>query len=287
MSVKNFIQTIWSKRILDELKRKCVLVNNCTTEYEGDCKYASTVKILSAGDPTIGIYTGEKINYEDMSDNSQDLVIDNQYYFAFLVHDVDEAQSVPGLRNKFQEKATDALAVTRDDYIGKLVAGKAQSSADAKAGNTTYKEGAETKITATERTQAGIKTVIDKAITKLRENNFSGGGVIEITPGVYNLFKNELVELKTDNDNLIRKGAVGEYDTYNVFYTNGIYKDTKNEYCIVRSKHAVAFAGQINEVEAGRHQDYFADYIRGLDTFGAKIIAQKELVVIAIPIATA
>ena len=258
MSVRNFIQTIWSKRILDELKRKCVLVNNCTTEYEGDCKYASTVKILSAGDPTIGIYTGEKINYEDMSDNSQDLVIDNQYYFAFLVHDVDEAQSVPGLRNKFQEKATDALAVTRDDYIGKLVAGKAQSSADAKAGNTTYKEGAETKITATERTQAGIKTVIDKAITKLRENNFSGGGVIEITPGVYNLF-----------------------------YTNGIYKDAKNEYCIVRSKHAVAFAGQINEVEAGRHQDYFADYIRGLDTFGAKIIAQKELVVIAIPIATA
>lgn len=284
MSVVNFIQSVWSKRIQDELKRKCVLVNNCTTEYAGECKYAKTVRILSAGDPTIGIYTGEKIEYKDMSDNSQDLVIDVQNYFAFLVHDVDEAQSVPGLKNKYQEKATDGLAKKRDDFIGKLVAGKAQSSVEEKAESTTYKEGATNIITATAKTQAAIKSAIDEAIVKLRENDMYGDGAIEITPAVHNVFKNNLIELNTNNPELIKTGAVGKYDTFDVSMSNGIYKDTTHAYCIVRSRNAIAFVGQINEVEAGRHQDYFADYIRGLDTFGAKIIAQKELVVVKIPV---
>lgn len=283
MSVKNFIQTIWSKRILDELKRKCILIQNCTTEYQGDCKYARTVKILSVGDPTIGIYTGDKINYEEMSDGEQLLTIDIANYFAFLVHDVDEAQSVPGLRNKYQEKATDALAKKRDDLVGKLVAGVAQSSVDEKAKNTTYKEGATNIITASGKTQAAIKTAIDEAIVKLRENDFLGGGVIELSPAVYMAFKNNLVELNTNNPELIKRGQVGMYDTYEVYMSNGVYKDDTHIHCIVRSKNAIAFAGQINDVEAGRHQDYFADYIRGLDTHGIKIIKQKELVDLKIP----
>ena len=45
------------------------------------------------------------------------------------------------------------------------------------------------------------------------------------------------------------------------------------------------FDGQINEVEAGRHQDYFADYIRGLDTFGAKVIDEARIQVIKVPVA--
>lgn len=59
MSVQHFIQTIWSKKIQDDLEEKCKLVQDCTREYEGDCQYAQTVKILAVGDPTIGNYTGE------------------------------------------------------------------------------------------------------------------------------------------------------------------------------------------------------------------------------------
>ena len=95
MSVQHFIQTIWSKKIQDDLEEKCKLVQDCTREYEGDCQYAQTVKILAVGDPTIGNYTGSDITIEEMSDSSQDLVIDVQKYFAFEVKDVDKAQSVP------------------------------------------------------------------------------------------------------------------------------------------------------------------------------------------------
>lgn len=267
MAVTHFQQTIWSKKIQDALELKCKLVDNCTKEYEGDCKYANTVKILAVGDPTIGKYTGADITIEEMTDASQLLPIDQANYFAFLVDDVDKAQSVPGLPEKFQEKAVHGLAVKRDAYVADLI-----------------KSGAN-KTTATARTQEAIKEAIDAAIVALRERNFDEDGVIEITPGVYNIFKNNLVELKTNNDELIKKGVVGMYDNFKVIMSNGLVNDGSNEYCDVRGKKAIAFAGQINEVEAGRMERRFADYIRGLDTFGSKVIDDTRMQVIVVPVA--
>lgn len=284
MAVTHFIQTIWSKKIQDDLEEKCKLVKDCTRAYEGDCKYAQTVKILAVGDPTIGNYLGNDINIEKMSDSSQDLVIDVQKYFAFEVSDVDKAQSVPGLPEKYQQKATTALAVAREKFIGKLVAGVAQSTADEEAKNTTYKPGASNVITATNKTKPAIRAALTNAIVKLRENNFDDGGVIEISPADYALFKDELIDLKTNNDELIKRGVVGMFDNYEVKSTNNIHKDANHSFAIVRSKEAIAFAGQINEVEAGRMEKRFSDYIRGLDTYGAKIIAQDQIVCVKIPL---
>lgn len=284
MSVKNFIQTVWSKKIQDDLEEKCKLVKDCTRTYEGDCQYAQTVKILAVGDPTVDGYIGQDINIEEMTDSSQDLVIDVQNYFAFEVKDVDNAQSVPGLPEKYQQKAMKKLALKREKFIGALVAGKAQATADEKAGNATFKEGAKTIVTATNKTKAAIKIAFDEAIVSLREKNFDDAGVIEVDPRDYGIFKDELIEIKTANDELIKRGVVGEYDNYEVKSTNNVYKDDNYVYCIVRSKDAIAFAGQINEVEAGRMERRFSDYIRGLDTFGARIIAQDELVCVKIPL---
>ena len=284
MSVQHFIQTIWSKKIQDDLEEKCKLVQDCTREYEGDCQYAQTVKILAVGEPTIGNYIGKDITIEEMTDSSQDLVIDVQKYFAFEVKDVDKAQSVPGLPEKYQQKSMRKLALYREKFIGALVAGKAQSSADEEAKNSNYKTGATNVITASGKTKGNIKTAIDDAIVMLREKNFDDAGVVEIDPRTYKTFKDELIELKTANDELIKKGVVGQYDSYNVKSTNNVYRDDTHVYCIVRSDKAIAFAGQINEVEAGRMEKRFSDYIRGLDTYGAKIIAQDELVCVKIPL---
>lgn len=284
MSVNHFIQTIWSKKIQDDLEEKCKLVQDCTREYEGDCQYAQTVKILAVGDPTIDDYIGQDINIEEMTDDGQDLVIDVQKYFAFEVKDVDKAQSVPGLPEKYQQKSMRKLALAREKFIGALVAGKAQSSKDAKEGNDTFKPGATNVITASGKTKGNIKTAIDDAIVMLREKNFDDAGVVEIDPRTYKTFKDELIELKTANDELIKRGVVGTYDNYEVKSTNNVYRDSTHVYCIVRSNTAIAFAGQINEVEAGRMEKRFSDYIRGLDVYGAKIIAQDELVCVKVPL---
>mgnify|MGYP007130688661 CR=1 FL=1 len=50
---------------------------------------------------------------------------------------------------------------------------------------------------------------------------------------------------------------------------------------------AIAFAGQINEVEAMRSEQHFADLVRGLDTFGAKVIDEARIQVIKVPLKAA
>jgi hypothetical protein len=284
MSFNKFIQTVWSAKIQKDLEEKCKLVKDCTREYEGDCKYAQTVKILGVGDPSVGNYTGQDITIEAMKSRDQELTIDVQKYFAFEVPDIDRAQSVPGLPEKYQDKSVKALALQREKFIGALVAGKAQSSNDEEAGNSTYKEGATNIITATNKTKAAIREALTKAIVKLRENNFDDAGVIEISPADYALFKDELIDLKTNNDELVRRGVVGMFDNYEVKSTNNIYRDATHTYAIVRSTYAIAFVGQINEVEAGRMEKRFSDYIRGLDVYGAKIIDQDQLVCVKIPL---
>ena len=269
MAVTNFIQTIWSEKIQKDLELKCKLVDNCLRSYEGDCKYARTVKILGVGEPTISVYDGKnKLNYEAMSDKGQDLVIDQARSFAFLVDDIEQAQSVPGLKEEYQRKAVHGLAVERDSYVANLIKGV--------TGNVT---------TATALSAEAVKEAIDKAIVALRERNFDEEGVIEITPAVYNVFKNHLITLSTDNPEYIKKGIVGVYDDFRVIMSNNMAKDSNHAYCDVRGKKAIAFAGQINEVEALRSQDFFQDLIRGLDTFGAKVIDAARIQVIKVPLA--
>lgn len=267
MAVTNFIQTIWSKKIQDDLELKCKLVDNCLREYEGDCKYAQSVKILGVGEPTIATYDGSKdITIEEMSDKGQILTIDQQNYFAFYVDDVNQAQSVPGLKEKYQEKAVHGLAVKRDTYVATLI------------------KGATNATTATNLTMEAVKDAIDKAIVALRERNFDEDGVIEITPAVYNVFKNCLITLSTNNPELIAKGYVGMYDGFAVIMSNNMAKDASHAYCDIRGKKAIAFAGQINEVEALRAEKRFKDIIRGLDTFGAKVIDEERIQVIKVPL---
>lgn len=270
MSVQNFIQTIWSKKIQDDLELKCKLVQNCLRTYEGDCKYARTVKILGVGEPTISAYVqSEGVNYEQMSDRSQELVIDQQYSFAFLVDDIDQAQSVPGLKEEYQRKAVHGLAVKRDSYVAGLI------------------KSATNATTATSLTAEAVKEAIDNAIVALRERNFDEEGVIEMTPAVYNVFKNYLITLSTNNPEYIKKGIVGVYDDFEVIMSNNMAKDATYAYCDIRGKKAIAFAGQINEVEAMRSENYFADLVRGLDTFGGKVIDNARIQVIKVPLKAA
>ncbi len=329
MAVLNFLQAIWSKKIQDSLEMKTKLIDYNTKKYEGDCEFAKSVTILGVGDPTISGYHGE-VEYEEMSDVGQELPIDFAEYFAFKVDDIDHAQSVPGLPEKYQEKASNRLAQRRDINVGRLVAGKCISTIEeGKATYTlttdtavkvykdyyikitdsqgndkykrvakpvdanlskyyeitsaTYKEGAKNITTASGKTQTAIKTGIDDAFTELALRNCDSGLRIEVDPKTYTVFRNQLVDLSTNNLELLRKGIVGIYNNAQVVMSNAIYTDDSYKYCMIRTKDAIAFCGQINKVEAMRLEKSFSDGIRGLDVYGMKIIAQDELQLVKIP----
>ena len=329
MSVQYFQREIWAKKIQDALELEGRLVRHCTRAYEGDAEYAKTVRILGVGDPKVDAYTGT-VTYEAMDDVKQNLDIDIQEYFAFTVDDIDKAQSMPGLPEKYQAKAVHRLAQRRELNVGRLVAGKCLSTANEKAAtyastgdaaivpykdyytrsgtspnyvytrvkspnvsdiasyyeitSGTFKPGATNVTTASAATQNLIKVAVDTALTKLRIRNNADGGYIEIDPMTYTIFKNNIVELSTNNPEMIRRGVVGMYDDYEVTRTNAVMNDGSYNWCYAHSGEAIAFVGQINKVEAMRLEGTFGDGVRGLDTYGMKIIDQDQIEVIKVPV---
>ena len=147
--------------------------------------------------------------------------------------------------------------MARDTYVATLIAA------------------ATNKTTGVALTEEGTKEGVDAAIVALRERNFDEDGVIEMTPAFYNKFKNHLITLSTNNPELIRKGVVGMYDNFECIMSNNLKTP-----CDIRGKKAIAFAGQINEVEALRAEKRFKDIVRGLDTFGAKVIDENRIQVL-------
>ena len=267
MSYNEFKQTFWSAHIQTELEKMCVLEEDCNKEFEGEVKYGSRVKILGVERPTIFDYTGDEIGAPEADkSNAQFLDINQAKAFNFKLDDIDKAQSKPGLMEALTSEASLALAEERDSYIAKTIA----------LSNTLRSSSLKCE------TSAKCKTAIDSAFVELWKNGvkINGDVTIAISPVFYNLFKDKLTELYTDNVDLIKKGIVGMYNGAKVKLTNNLYNDGTDDYIIIRTKKAVAFAGQINDLEPYRPEKLFADALKGLDTFGCKVVRGKEVYVV-------
>lgn len=265
MAYANFKQTFWSKHIQSDIEKKLILAEFCNREFEGEVKYGNKVKILGVGDVTIKDYTGSDIDgAETPADGSVFMLIDQSKYFNFKVDDVDKAQSKPGLLEAYMKRASYGMKKQMDSFI-------ASKAVDAGAFSSS------TQVA----TAAAAKTAIDAGILALTENDVDPTDiVIELSPFVYMLLRDKYVELDRNNSEMIKKGFMGRYAGTRVRLCNNLYNDGTDDYCMLRTDAAIAFAQQINMVEAYRPEKSFSDAVKGLAEFGAKVVRPKELYVI-------
>lgn len=276
MAITNFQQTIWSRKFNKSLKKITSLRNHCDFKYEADSKNASEVKILNVTRPTIKEYIpGTKIDREGTTDGSITLKINRFHYFNFEVDDVDKAQSVPGLVEELTDEATRGLAEEGDKYVAELVKEGVEATDDKKLGQSDT-------IISLNKSNA-VRTVED-GFAHLYENDckVSDTFYLEIAPKPFTIYREALTELSTNNPEILKKGAVGKINNAYVCIENLLPKSTAGDaiYNILRTSKAIAFAEQINKVEAYRPQDAFSDALKGLYTFGALITRPKEIYVI-------
>ncbi len=267
MSFANFKPTIWSHFIQTELEKKCKLVEDCNRQFEGEARLGSRVKILGAVAPEIFDYNSKEgmDTPQTLAGTSVFMDVDQAKAFNFMVDDLDRLQAVPELMPVVMEEASRKMAAARDHYVASIAADSANCSES-------------TQVT----TPAEAKALVDAALLTLRENDVDVSDQVSITvsPFFYQLFRDALTEIKTNNDELIAKGVVGMYDCARVILSNNLYNDGTDDYMMVRTNKAIAFASAIDETEAYRPEKYFSDAIKGLNVYGAKLVRPKELAVI-------
>lgn len=278
MAINNFKQTVWLKKIQTQLDTITSLKNHCDFQYEGQVKQAERIKILGVARPTIKTYVpGVDITLETGNDTSQYMEIDQFKYFAIEIDDVDKAQSMPNIIEALTSEATKAMSEEADKYVADVI------DAALAAG---YITATATDISAV--TDGGI-SVVEAGLRKLYENNClpSDNYWLEISPEWYTIMRPAINELATNNMELIKKGVVGIYANCMVTIENNLKAassvtvggQTVKEN-LLRSNKAVAFAGQLQKVEAFRPQGRFSDAIKGLYVYGAKVVRPEQIVIL-------
>lgn len=268
MSLENFIPTVWSSRLLKQLDESHVFVNLANRDYEGEISQkGDTVKINSIGDISVSDYNknSTSISPETLSDASTILEIDQSKYFAFEVDDIDQVQGNVPVMNRAMDKAAIALSDTADEYIADMY-GDAGLSASEDWSSDTDVQGAAGKIK-----------------EKLWEQNVPTNANIwwVVNPEIYHDALQDIVADLSDNVGEVRRGEVGSIYGIDVYVSNNLTGDgtSGTEYeTLAGTEDAIAYAEQINKVEAYRPEDSFSDAVKGLHLYGAKVIRPEQLV---------
>lgn len=269
-TVQHFQRTVWSASILRSLDTITSLRKHCNFEYEKDTKNAREVKILGVTRPTIRKYVpGTPLERESAGDTSQSLVLDQFHYFNFEVEDIDKAQSQGGLMEALTDEASKGLALEGDKYVAEIV----KTAADA----------GEISVSASviTLTNSNAMASVEEGFATLYEHNCSVHDTfyLEVAPRVFTTYRQQLTMLSTNNPEILKKGAVGKINNALVCIENCLAEADGAYYNILRTEKAVAFAEQIESVEAYRPEDAFTDAVKGLYVFGAKIVRPEEIYV--------
>jgi len=268
----SFIPEVWSAKMLVSLKKALVygqpgVVNR---DYEGEISgQGDTVRIRSISRPTIGTYTKNSttITPETLTDAQRALYIDQSKYFAFELDDIDAAQSVGGELEGALQEAVYGLRDVADQYVAALYTG-AQSANQIGTVSVT--------------TGALAYTQLRKLKVKLDEANVPQEGRWAIVPPWYEgllLEEDKFVRVDASGTSEgLRNGMIGRAVGFNVMASNNAPLVTGDDYAVMAGHpSAISFAEQIASIETYRPESAFADAIKGLHVYGAKLVRPEAI----------
>ena len=280
MAVTTFIPELWSARLLYALEKSHVATNLVNRNYEGViANQGDTVHINSIGAVTVKDYTkNTDIAAPDaLTTTDQTLVIDQCKYFNFQVDDVDKVQAAGDLIDTAMGRAAYALADVSDAFLLKTIANGAASA---------NKIGA--KATLTALTASNVYENIVKMRTLLDKANVpTTGRTIVVPPEVYALLLLDDRFAKSGSDsgqNALLNGMVGRVAGFDVFMSNNCVSGAdggsgSTAYFVITAQVASAttYAEQIIKTEGYRMESRFADGVKGLHVYGAKVTDGSQI----------
>ena len=281
MAVTTFIPELWNARLLYALDNAHVATNLVNRDYEGEiANQGDTVHINSIGAVNVKDYT-KNTNIADpevLTTSDQTLVIDQAKYFNFQVDDVDRVQAAGNLIDTAMGRAAYSLADISDAFLLKTIANGVAT------GN---KIGAKNDLVAL--TAANVYENIVKLRTKLDKANVpTQGRSLVVPPEVYALLLNDTTHFSlamdaTKNDVVIN-GLVGRIAGFDVYMSNNCVAGTdggsgSDAYFVITAQvpTATTYAEQIIKTEAYRMEKRFADAVKGLHVYGAKVTDGNQI----------
>lgn len=260
MAFTHFIPTLWSSALLQAWQNSTVFAGLVNRSYEGLATKGNTVKISGVVVPTVHDYAGagRTTSADTISDIGVDLLIDQEKSIDFEVDDVDKKQ-VAGDLAAYVAAAGQALAVDSDKYIaaaavdeGTVVSGSLPTTGD----------------------QAfDLLNQAHKVLTKANAPSF--GRVTVVNAEFAALLRTAASKLTTfyeagDTQGL-RAGTIGSLLGSRIVESNSLPELDEPQFVLFDTQ-SIGYVSQIDQIEALRSVTSFADRVRMLHVYGAKVI---------------
>jgi len=267
MAITTFIPTVWSETLLEGLNQEYIGVKHCNRDFEGDIKgKGSSVKIGSVGE--ISVFDYEKDTDmtapQALNDAAVTLEINQAKAFNFQIDDIDRAQANPRIMQAAMKQAANSLAAVADEYVYNVCMN--DSNVEIIKYEMFLKD--------------FVAEMAINARRKLIENGVNSNveTVLEVNPATaYHILQAQILDMSCNND-VYSNGLIGKLMGFEVYVSNSIPTVEASSICFARTKRAVAFAEQLNEVEAYRPENRFADAVKGLHLYGAKVVYPNEII---------
>jgi hypothetical protein len=262
------LPSIWSGRILQKLEKNLIFAQEgvVNRDYEGDIRAdGDRVHVQAFNDLTVSAYTKNSttLSYEQLTDTRVTLLIDQAFSFSFKIDDIDAAQMRPKLIDAAADRAAYQLAEQADGYLAGLYGGASTSAPD----NTIETS----QFTATNVYQKLVDlTVLMDQVNLPAENRF-----VVVPPWVKGLLLQNSTFVTASAPEVVLNGQIGQIAGLNVLVSNNI-KTTGSapvvSHMIAGHPSAWTYAEQITNLEGLRLEGSFADAVRGLHLYGAKVL---------------
>ena len=259
MAISNFIPTIWSAAILENFKAAQAIIPTLNRQYEGEVANGNTVKITGITTPNVQDYALTRgLTVDALSDSTQSLAIDQMKAISFKVDDVDRVQAA----GSFEPVTADAGRALAEDAEAYVIA-------QLKANGTS----AGTSAIDSPAKAFGAVVTLRQALGKAKiptANRF-----LLVSPEFASLLLAEGSKLTSAygaTDGELRNGVLGSLLGFTVIEHPLLTHTANRPAAIAYHGPSVAFVGQLDKTESGRMEAAFADYVRALNVYGAKVL---------------
>lgn len=270
----SFDRNILAGQLNLALKARLVALGVTNQDYQGNIERpGDSVKIVRPAGTTIRPYENDTdITVDELAATDQTLVVEQSNYFAFYAHD---DESIARYAQAFVDEDSYALAAAADKYVlGKMADGAASTN--------------QVTVAAPDEDEPlDYLAAFREARAKLTKQNVpEGGRFAVIGPDDLAAIEENLSQRETDlGDWATVNGFQGMLSGFAVIVSNNLKETATYRHCVFGTRSGTTYAEAINQVELMRAPNRFADLVRGLHMYDAKVIRPEAIADVRVPLA--
>ena len=208
--------------------------------------------------------------------------IDQSKAFGFFLSDITQKQSnIKDLQAKFEARAKTAIDLVKDTFI--LSAFSEIPTENKPAADVTLTpENAYKSLVWLSRTLKNNNAIQTKNDKVFKSNQAADGEAmpwVVINPDVEAILiqSPDFIHATNAGDRVLREGSIGTIAGLDVLVSTNLPTTANKVNIMAGINEAIAYAGNISQVEVIRDDKFFGDNVRGLYVYGKKVVLPKAL----------